>query len=72
VSLIWLKEQNLKEVRKALKDQKLRRFVEMFGNTFPNLVKAFDTNLLVDGENMYSHVKELDMEITLDVWTAIT
>ena len=44
----------------------------MFGNNFPNLVKVFYTNLLVDGENMYSYVKGLDMEINSNVWTAIT
>ena len=54
LSFNWLKEQNLKEVRKALKDQKLRKFLEMYGNTYPDLVKVFYTNLLVDGENMYS------------------
>ena len=44
----------------------------MPGNTYPDLVKVLYTNLLIDGENIYSHVKGVDMEITLAVWTAIT
>ena len=67
ISFNWLKE-----IRKALKDQKLRRFLEMSGNTFPDLVKVFYTNLLVDGENMYSHVKGVDMKITPTIWFGIT
>jgi len=39
----------------------------MNGNTFPDLVKVFYTNLTIDGENMYSHVKGVDMVITLVV-----
>jgi len=35
----------------------------MSGNTYPNLVKVFYTNLLIDGENMYSHVKGVDVVI---------
>jgi len=63
---------NLKEVRKALKDQNLKGFLKMNGNTFLGLVKVFYTNLIVDGENMYSHVKGVEMEITPTVWTTIT
>jgi len=44
----------------------------MYGNTFPDIVMVFYTNLPVDGENVYSHVKGVDMEITPTVWTAIT
>jgi len=71
LSFNWLKEQNPKEVKKDLKDQKQRRFLEMSRNTYSYLVKVFYTNVLVDGENMYSHVKWVDMEITLVVWNAI-
>jgi len=63
ISFNWLKEQNLKDVRNVLKDQKIRRFLEMSRNTYPDLIKVFYTNLLIDGENMYSHVKGVDMEI---------
>jgi len=58
-------------VRKVLKYYKLRTFLEMSGNTYPDLVKVFYTNLLIDGENMYSHVKGVDMEITFVVSTTI-
>ena len=59
-------------MRNALKEHKVRRFLKMYGNKYPDLVKIFYTNLLIDGENMYSHVKGIDMEITSAVWTAIT
>jgi len=71
ISFNSLKERNLKDVRNVLKDQKLRKLLEMFGNTYSDLVKVFYTNLLIDGENLYSHVKGIDMEITHVVWTAI-
>jgi len=54
-------------MRNFLKEQMLRRFFEMSGKTYPHLVKVFYTNLLIDGENLYSHVKGVDMEITLAV-----
>ena len=44
----------------------------MSGNTYPDLVNVLYTNLLIDDENMYSHVKGVDMEITPTVWKAIT
>jgi len=44
----------------------------MSGNTYSDLVKVFYKNLLIAGENMYSHVKGVDMEITPVVWTVIT
>ena len=57
-------------MRKALKDQKLKRFLKMSRITHLDLVKVFYTNLLIDGENMYSRVKRVDMEITHVVWIA--
>jgi len=38
-----LKEENLKEVKKPLKNQKHQRFLEMNGNMFPNFVKVLYT-----------------------------
>jgi len=37
----------------------------MNGNIFPNLVKVFYTNITFEGRKMSSHVKGVDMEITL-------
>jgi len=39
----------------------------MSGNIYLDLVKVFYTNLHIDGENLSSHVKRVDKEITLDV-----
>jgi len=50
----------------------LKRFLEMSGNIYPDLVRVFYTNLQFVGNNLVSHVKGVDMEITHEVWTAIT
>jgi len=36
LSLEWLKEERLNEVRDMLKFQKLDRFLKLTGNTYPN------------------------------------
>jgi len=71
VSFDWLKIQKLDNVRKLLKDQLLRRFLEMKGNIYPDLIRVFYTNLKFEGNNLVSHVKGVDMEITHDVWTTV-
>jgi len=71
VSFDWLKSQKLDNVRKLLKDQSLRRFLEMKGKIYPDLIRVFYTNLKFEGNNLVSHVKGVDMEITYDVWTAV-
>jgi len=58
-------------VRKLLKEQLLRRFLEMKGNIYPDLIRIFYTNLKFEGNNLVSHVKGVDMEITHDVWTSV-
>ena len=54
----------IKEVRKALKNEKEKRFLEMNWNIFPDLVKVFYQNLVIDGENMSSNVKEVGKKNT--------
>ena len=71
VSFDWLKSQKLDNVRRLLKDQSLRKFLEMKGNIYPDLIRVFYTNLKFEGNNLVSHVKGVDMEITYDVWTAV-
>jgi len=71
VSFDCLESQKLDNVRKLLKDQLLRRFLEMNGNIYPDLIRVFYTNLKFEGNNLVSHVKGVDMEITHDVWTAV-
>jgi len=67
----WLKSQKLDNVRKLLKDQSLRKFLEMKGNIYPDLIRVFYTNLKFEGNNLVSHVKGVDMEITHDVWNVV-
>ena len=67
----WLKSQKLDNVRRLLKDESLRKFLEMKGNIYPDLVRVFYTNLKFEGNNLVSHVKGVYMEITHDVWTAV-
>jgi len=45
VSFTWIKQQNLTVVRCLLKEQRLKRFLELYGNIYPDLVKVFYTNL---------------------------
>jgi len=72
ISFNWLKEQKLTEVRVLLKEQLLKRFLEMLGNIYPDLVRVFYTNLQFVGNNLVSHIKGVDMEITHEVWSAVT
>ena len=65
VSFIWMKQQNMSIVRSLLKEQRLKRFLELTGNIYPNLVKVFS------GDSLVSHVKGVDMVITNDVGTVL-
>jgi len=71
ISFNWMKQKKLMEVRNLLKEQMLKRFLEMSGNIYLDLVKVFCTNLQFVGDNLCSHVKGLDIEINHDVWTVI-
>ena len=71
VSFIWMKQQNLSTVRSLLKEQRLKKFLELTGNIYPNLVKVFYTNLQFSGDSLVSHVKGVDMVITNYVWTVV-
>ena len=71
VSFSWLKSQKLDDVRNLLKGKLLKRFLEMKGNIYPNLIWVFYTNWKFDGNNLVSHVKGVDMEITHEVWTIV-
>jgi len=71
VSFTWMKQQNLSTVRSLLKEKKLKRFLELTGNIYPDLVKVFYANLQFNGDSLVSHVKGVDMVITNDVWTVV-
>jgi len=72
LSLDWLKEEKLGEVRSMLKFQKLDQFLNLTGNTYPDLVKVFLTNMWYDDECVYSQVKGIDFAINEDVWMNVT
>jgi len=72
VSFTWMKQQKLDFVRSVLKEQKLKRFLELTGNIYPDLVKVFYTNLSFDGDSLVSHVKGVHMIITNEVWSTMT
>jgi len=69
--MLWLKEEKLDDVREALRFQKLEKFVRLFGNVYPDLVKVFLTNMWSVEEVIYSQVKGIDIYINGDVWLAI-
>jgi len=71
LSLEWLKEEKLDVVRDMLKFQKLDRFLKLIGNTFPDLVKVFLTNMWHDEESLYSQVKGIDIAINEEVWLSV-
>ena len=54
-----------------LKFQQLDKFIKLAGNTYPNLVKVFLTNMWFDDENVYSQVKGVDIAINEDVWLSV-
>ena len=68
----WLKSQKLADVRSLLKEQLLKRFLDMKGNIYPDLIRVFYTNLKFEGNNLASHFKGVDMEITHEVWAVET
>jgi len=72
LSLDWLKEEKLGEVRSMLKFQKLDQFLKLTGNTYPDLVNVFLTNMWYDDECVYSQVKGIDFAINDDVWMNVT
>ena len=67
----WLREENLTEAKTLLKHQKLKNFLEMTGNVYPDLVKVFYSNLTQDGKNLVSYVKGVKLKITREVWSNI-
>jgi len=69
--LEWLKEEKLDEVRDLLKHQKLEKFLKMSGNTYPDLVKVFLTNMWYDDDTIYSQVKGVAMAINDEVWLVV-
>jgi len=67
----WLNLEKLIETRSALKHKKLKQFLEMTGNVYPDLVKVFYTNLTLDGKNLVSYVKGINMKVSNDVWNSV-
>ena len=58
-------------MRSLLKEQRLKCFLKLTENIYPDLVKVFYTNLQFNGDSLVSHVKGVDMVITNDVWAAV-
>jgi len=67
----WLKTEKLIETRSALKHKKLKQFLEMTGNVYPDLGKVFYTNLTLDGKNLVSYVKGIKLKISNHVWNSV-
>ena len=63
----WLREENLTEEKTMLKHQKLKNFLEMTGNVYPDVVKVFYSNLVQDGKNLVSRVKGVKLKITREI-----
>jgi len=63
----WLKDENLIEAKILLKHQKLKNFLEMTGNVYPDPVKVFYNNLVQDGKNLVSYVKGVKLKVTREI-----
>ena len=63
----WMKEKNPEELRALLKFQRLKPFLEMTRNVYPDLIKIFYTNLSLEGKNLVSSMKGIKMLITSKV-----
>jgi len=50
----------------------LKRFLELTGNIYPDLVKVFYTNFQFSNDSLISLVKGVDMVISSEVWSAVT
>jgi len=59
-------------VRSILKEHRLKRFLNLTRNTYPDFVKVFYINLHFNGDSLISHVKGVEMIITNDVWSVVT
>jgi len=66
-----MREENLTEAKTLFKHQKLKSFLEMIGNVYPDLVNFFYSNLVQDGKNLVSHVKGVKLKITREIWSNV-
>ena len=67
----FLKNENLNQVVDLLKFQRLKHFIKLSGNIYPDLVKVFLTDMWIDDGVIYSQVKGADMAITDEVWLSV-
>jgi len=67
----WLRDENLTEAKTLLKHKKLKSFLEMTGNVYPDLLKVFYSNLVQDGKNLVSYVKGVKLKITREIWSNV-
>jgi len=58
-------------VKRLVNFQKLKKFLTLLETVYLDLVKVFYTNLSLDGEEMWTHVKGVDMVKTPVVWYAV-
>jgi len=67
----WLRNENLTEAKTLLKHKKLKFFMEMTGNVYPDLVNVFYSNLVQDDKNLVSYVKGVKLKITREIWSNV-
>jgi len=59
--LEWPEEENLNNIKRLIKYQKLDKFLRLTRNLYLDLVRVFFTNLSIEDKIMCSHVKGVDM-----------
>jgi len=67
-----MKEQKLDDAKELLKLHRLKPFLELTYNIYLDLIKVFYTNLDLNGKNLVSTVKGVQMMIAPVVWSNIT
>jgi len=67
----WQRDENLTEAKTLLKHKKLKSFLEMTRNVYPDLVRVFYSNLEQDDKNLVSYVKGVKLKITREIWSSV-
>jgi len=67
----WLRAEGFKSLFQELKHQKLKSFLELSGEIYPDLVKVFFTNLEFKNDVLLSSIKGVEMEINKRAWKVV-
>ena len=64
----WLRVEGFESLFQQLKHQKLKTFLELSGENYPDMVKVFFTNLEFKNDLLLSSIKGIQMNINKKAW----